>query len=100
MKTKTRIASRAESMALEAYVRERHRADLSLPDGHEDAMRVLVDAATGQPMRSKYDDTVQVCAPWLLCGIFSVPAKSVRRSDIGDMARESMLDDHFSDEEE
>jgi hypothetical protein len=74
-KPKTKILSMTNGLLYKFRVDKQYHADLSLPDGHPNAMRVIVNAETNKPMIYK-DGTVQVCAPWWLCGIFSLPVKN------------------------
>ena len=68
---KTRTASREESIALaNDTIPVTDRRDISLPDGNPDAIRVIVNAATGSAILNR-DGSIRYTAPWLLCSVFA-----------------------------
>lgn len=71
-KTKTRIASRTETLKLRNKTMPvMDYVEAELDDGHKNATRLLLNAETGEPMMNK-DGSQRYCAPWLLSDFFSV----------------------------
>jgi len=70
-KIKTRIGTREESLPHLSQVHPQFRLDLSRENGHPEAARVVLDAATGKPVWNQ-DDFARVAYPWLLSDIFSI----------------------------
>jgi hypothetical protein len=72
MKTKirTRTGSRADSLPFASSIARAEDASfVALPDGNQNAIRVLFDADTGAVLRFS-DGTPRYCAPWLLANVF------------------------------
>lgn len=67
---KWRRGSQAESLAHASAVSTESARCFALPDGHKNAERIMLDRETGEPIRDR-SGSIQVCAPWLLSGIFS-----------------------------
>lgn len=71
-KTHSRVGTLAESMQhRDASIPIRDYDDIALADGNPNAIRIMFDVETGEPLHFK-DGSLKYCAPWLLAGTFSV----------------------------
>ena len=62
----TRLASQWESLqCADASMSPDHHKRIMLPDGHPQAIRIVVECSTPKPLRHK-DGSLQYVAPWLL----------------------------------
>lgn len=81
--TKIRVGTQAESFKYQGQIRWQNNAFLqntdadaiALPDGHGEAIRVMLEDATGKPALAK-DGKIRVCAPWLMSGMFGPSARA------------------------
>jgi hypothetical protein len=68
---KTRTGTHEETLKFLSDMTPRDAKAAQLPDGNQQAVRVMLDNITGLPTRSS-DNHVVICAPWLLSDIFFV----------------------------